>query len=144
MRLDTAEYAYPIKFMCEHLNVSRSGYYEWRGRRQSATAQRRSQLKVLIQKAFDMSDSTYGYRRIHAQLERWGVPAGLELVRHLMRQLGLLPCQPPPRRWGLTQPSPGVVPDLLGRVFTAEAPARSWSGTSPTFPPTKGGFTWPR
>ena len=141
MRLDTAECAYPIKFMCEHLNVSTSGYYEWRGRPESATTQRRSELKVLIRKAFDMSDSTYGYRRIHAQLERWGVSAGLELVRHLMRQLGLVPCQPPPRRWGLTQPSPGVVPDLVDRVFTADAPGEKLVGDI-TYVPTKEGWLY--
>ncbi|ODA69079.1 hypothetical protein [Streptomyces sp. AVP053U2] len=31
MRLDTAEYAYPVGFMCEHLGVSRSGYYQGPG-----------------------------------------------------------------------------------------------------------------
>ncbi|MGR8008924.1 IS3 family transposase [Streptomyces hypolithicus] len=50
---------------------------------------------------------TYGYRRIHAQLHRWGITAGLELVRRLMRELGLEPCQPKPRRFGLTQGTPG-------------------------------------
>ncbi|ODA69229.1 Transposase [Streptomyces sp. AVP053U2] len=38
MRLDTAEYAYPVGFMCEHLGVSRSGHYGWRCRPDSATA----------------------------------------------------------------------------------------------------------
>ncbi|WP_406190590.1 IS3 family transposase [Streptomyces sp. NBC_01017] len=91
MRLDTTEYAYPVEFMCERLGVSTSGYYDWRGRPKSATAQRREELKLLIKKAFDDSDSTYGYRRIHAQLHRWGHAAGPELVRRLMRELGLEP-----------------------------------------------------
>ncbi|MEU3147682.1 hypothetical protein [Streptomyces sp. NPDC006999] len=72
MRLDTAEYAYPVGFMCGHLGVSRSGHYGWRCRPDSATARRREALKLLVNKAFGMSDSTYGYRRIHAQLLRWG------------------------------------------------------------------------
>jgi len=80
MQLDTAEYAYPVEFMCEHLGVSKSGYYDWRRRPDSATARRREELKLLAKKAFDMSDSTYGYRRIHAQLLRWGHTAGPELV----------------------------------------------------------------
>ncbi|WP_327371807.1 IS3 family transposase [Streptomyces sp. NBC_01217] len=91
MRLDTVEYAYSVEYMCNRLDVSRSGYYEWRGRPDSATAQRRDELKLLIKKAFEDSDSTYGYRRIHAQLQRWGIAAGLELVRGLMRELGLGP-----------------------------------------------------
>jgi len=99
MRLDTVEYAYSVEFMCDRLDVSKSGYYNWRGRPESATAQRREELKLLIKKAFEDSDSTYGYRRIHAQLRRWGHTAGLELVRRLMRELGLEPCQPKPKRF---------------------------------------------
>ncbi|MGW2370479.1 IS3 family transposase, partial [Streptomyces sp. NPDC001667] len=75
-----------------------------------------------IKKAFEDSGGTYGYRRVHAQLLRWGVAAGLELVRQLMRELGLVPCQPRPKRWSLTQAAEGTVPDLVGRDFTADAP----------------------
>jgi hypothetical protein len=82
MRLDTAEYAFPVTFRCEGLHVST---YEWRSRPESATAQRRKELKILIKKAFDLSDATYGYRRAHAQLQRWDVAVGLELVRDLRR-----------------------------------------------------------
>lgn len=122
MRLDTAEYAYSVEFMCHRLGVSKSGYYNWRDRPDSATARRRGELKMLIRKAFDMSDSTYGHRRVHAQLRRWGHAAGLELVRRLMRELGLRPCQPRPKRTCLTRAAAAAVPDLVGRDFTAENP----------------------
>jgi putative transposase len=128
MRLDTEEYAYPVEFMCERLDVSRSGYYDWRSRPDSATTQRRDELKLLIKKAFEMSDSTYGYRRVHAQLARWGVTASPELVRQLMRMLGLVPCQPKPKRWSLTQAAAGTLPDLVGRNFTAENPGEKLVG----------------
>ncbi|MEU5185507.1 IS3 family transposase, partial [Streptomyces longwoodensis] len=81
-----------------------------------------------IVKAFKMSDSTYGHRRIHAQLARWGVAAGMELVRQIMRDLGLMPCQPKPQRYSLTQAAPGQVPDLVGRDFTADAPGEKLVG----------------
>jgi putative transposase len=128
MRLDTTECAYPVEFMCKHLDVSKSGYYEWRDRPDSATAQRRDKLKLLVKKAFEMSDSTYGYRRIHAQLARWDIRAGLELIRQIMRELGLAPCQPRPKRWSLTQAAMGPVPDLVGRNFTADAPGEKLVG----------------
>lgn len=128
MRLDTEEYAYSVEFMCGRLGVSRSGYYDWRSRLESATAQRREELKLLIAKAFDVSDSTYGHRRVQAQLDRWGVSAGVELVRRLMREQGLLPCQPRPKRFNLTQAAAGQVPDLVGRDFTADAPGEKLVG----------------
>src|SRR5262249_43990231 len=99
-----------------------------RRRPESATAQRREQLKLLITKAFDMSDGTYGYRRVHAQLARWGIDVGLELVRQLMRALGLVPCQPKPKRWSLTEAAVGRLPDLVGRDFTAAIPGEKLVG----------------
>lgn len=112
--------------MCAWTAVSKSGFYEWRNRPLSATARRREDLKVLIAKAFEDSDGTYGYRRLTAQLARWGHPASPELVRDLTRELGLVACQPRPWRHSLTD-STGTdtdagPADLLGRDFTAPAP----------------------
>jgi putative transposase len=128
MRLGTEEYAYSVEFMCSRLGVSRSGYYDWRSRPESTTARRREELKLLVKKSFDMSDGTYGHRRIQAQLCRWGVAAGPELIRRLMRDLGLVPCQPRPGRSGLTKAAAGRVPDLVGRDFTADAPGEKLVG----------------
>jgi hypothetical protein len=66
------EGCYPIYQMCRWASVSRSGFYEWCGRAPSATAVRRGELAALVRFAFEHSDGTSGYRRIHAQLARWG------------------------------------------------------------------------
>jgi transposase InsO family protein len=110
--------------MCRWLVVSTSGYYEWRGRPKSATALRRDELKARIIKIFDDSDQTYGHRRVHAELARHGERCSLELVRGLMRELQLVPCQPLPWRHSLTDQDPAAapIPDLLARDFTAEEP----------------------
>ena len=142
MRLDTAECAFPIDFMCTKLDVSRSGYYEWRNRPESATGARREELKVIIAKIFEDSDATYGYRRVHAQLRRWDVQVGAELVRQLMRGLGLVPCQPKPKRFSLTKAGlPFPVPDLIGRNFTAEKPGEKMVGDI-TYIPTGEGWLY--
>src|SRR2546423_5884543 len=100
MRLDTEEYAYPVEFMCERLGVSKSGYYDWRSRPDSATTQRREELKLLIKKAFEMSDSTYGYRRGHAPPARRGGTPRPGLGGPPMPTPGPGACQPHPERWG--------------------------------------------
>src|SRR5258705_6524868 len=93
--------------MFNGMEVSKSGYYEGRGRPDSVTARRRAGLKELIQQIFDEYDETYGYRRIHAELNRRGVPCGPELIRALVRELGLVARQPRP--WRLTTiPYPGL------------------------------------
>ena len=125
----TSPAAPAIACMCRWLGVSKSGFYEWRSRPESATAKRREQLKLIIRKAFDDSDGTYGHRRVWAQLARWGVRAGLELVRALMRELGLVACQPRPWRPATTQQGQaGPIPDLVNRDSTAETPGAKMVG----------------
>jgi len=127
--IDAEKAAYPIVKMCAWLDVSTSGFYEWQNKPTSATVKRRERLKILITKIFKDSFGTYGYRRVHAQLARWGEQAGPELVRALMRGLDLVPCQPRPWRPRTTQPgSPGGIPDLVGRDFTADAPGTKLVG----------------
>ena len=132
-----------IACMCRWLEVSKSGYYEWRSRPESATAKRREELKLLIRKAFDDSDGTYGHRRVWAQLARWGVRAGPELVRALMRELGLVACQPRPWRPATTrQGQAGPVPDPVARDFSAAVPGEKMVGDS-TYRPTWEGWAMP-
>jgi putative transposase len=125
---DKATTAPTVSQMCEWLGVSKSGFYEWRCNPGSATAKRREEIKLFIKKAFGDSDGTYGYRRVHAQLRRWGVECGGELVRALMRELGLVPCQVRRRRSLTVQAAAEPIPDLVGRDFTAEKPGEKMVG----------------
>lgn len=61
---------------------------------------------------------------MHADLAAWGVPAGPELVRSVMRELDREPCQPRPWRFSLTEGDGQAhgVPDLVRRDFTATVP----------------------
>ena len=70
--------------MCIWMEVSRSGFYEWRNAPETATAKRRGILALYVKKSIGDYGETYGYRRVHADLAGWGVPAGPELVRSLM------------------------------------------------------------
>jgi transposase InsO family protein len=140
--IDAQKAYYPVVKMCTWLGVSRSGFYEWLDRGTSATARRRQELCLLIAKAFTDSDGTYGHRRVHAQLTRWGVQVSLELVRALMRALGLQPCQPRPWRPTTTVAgAAGPIPDLLDRDFTATTPGTKLVGDI-TYIPTWEGFLY--
>ena len=126
--------------MCEWLSVSKSGYYEWLNRPASATAQRRELLKVKIQALFDASDGSYGYRRLHAELLGGGEQVGPELVRVLMRELGLVACQPRPWRTAtLRGEEHSTASDLVGRDFTADTPGSKLVGDI-TYIPTWAGW----
>lgn len=141
-RADNGTRKFTVTNMCDWLGVSTSGYYEWRDRVESVTAKRRAELGELVQKSFDDSEQTYGHRRVHAQLLRWGQRCTLELVRRIMRGLGLDPCQPRPRR-NLTQAdlAAGPIPDLVNRDFTADAPGHKMVGDI-TYIPTWEGWLY--
>jgi transposase InsO family protein len=140
--IDAQKAHYPLAKMCTWLGVSRSGFYEWLDRPASATARRRQELSLLITKSFEDSDGTYGHRRVHADLARWGIQVSLELVRALMRALDLQPCQPRPWRPTTTVPGQaGSIPDLVGRDFTATAPGTKLVGDI-TYIPTWEGFLY--
>ncbi|MHA5055150.1 IS3 family transposase [Streptomyces sp. SD15] len=116
---------FPVQQMCTWAGVSTSGFYHWRSRPLSATAKRRAELRAVILQVFSDSQETYGYRRVHAALQRMNVQAGVELVRALMRELGLVPCQPRPwRATTIADDAAPATPDLLARDFTADAPGR--------------------
>ena len=140
--IDGEKDSYPIIAMCVWMGVSKSGFYDWAGRGESATARRREQLRILIAKSFTDSDGTYGYRRIHAELARWGHPCSPELVRALMRELNLIACQPKPWRHGLTDgDEQATIPDLVGRDFSANAPGIKMVGDI-TYIPTWEGWLY--
>jgi transposase InsO family protein len=125
--------------MCRWANVSASGYFEWRGRGPSRTQLRRDRLAAQVQWSFDRSDGTYGYRRVHADLARHSIAADDETIRQIMRELGLVACQPRPWRPMTTVAGDAsTTPDLLRRDFTASVPGtklvgdityiRTWEG----------------
>jgi putative transposase len=125
----TCKTAPAITRMCAWMEVSRSGFFEWLSRPRSATAERREILKLKIAALFTANDGTYGHRRIHAALARGGDQAGPELVRRLMRDLGLVACQPRPWRPSTTrQGRAGPIPDLVNRDFSAEVPGAKMVG----------------
>lgn len=140
---ENGERRYTVAKMCEWQGVSTSGYYEWRSRPESATARRRERLAALTAEIFAGSDETYGYRRVHAELARHGEHCTVELVRGLMRQLGLVACQPRPWRHCLTDADPQAapIPDLLARDFTATAPGKKMVGDI-TYIPTWQGWVY--
>ena len=132
-----------IMQMCTWLGVSKSGYCEWRSRPQSAAAKRRELLKIKIKALFEANNEEYGYRRMHAALARGGEQACPELVRQLMREQGLEPCQPKPWRHSLTEQDgeAGPIPDLVNRDFTADKPGGKMVGDI-TYIPTWQGWLY--
>jgi putative transposase len=79
---------FSVLMMCALLRVSRSGYYAWRGRPESARARRDRVLTDQIRALHHASGGVYGSPKIHHELLADGVLCGRHKVARLMRQAG--------------------------------------------------------
>lgn len=120
---------YTVAFMCEELDVSRSGYYKWRTADVSDHDQQDAVLMRLIETLFEQLRGNLGVRRMHAALAAAGHRVARKRVWRLMRALGLAGRHP--RAWRATTLAgthPVGARDLIGRDFTADAPDQKWCG----------------
>jgi transposase InsO family protein len=75
--------------MCALYGVTRSGYYAWRRRGDSAHQQQDRRLLEQIRAIFARSRGTYGAPRVHQTLATDGTRVSRRRVARLMRQAGL-------------------------------------------------------
>ncbi len=126
--IDRRRHQYPVTMMGRLLEVSRSGYYAWRVRRESQRAKTDRALMRVIRRVHTESKEVYGSPKIVAELKDEGYRCGRRKVARLMRLAGLRGC--PKRRFKVTtQPNPShpVAGNLIGQDFTAEAPNQRWA-----------------
>jgi transposase InsO family protein len=125
---------WPIVTQCRVLEVSVSGYGQYRARQSasgSAIVGRLSDIALLvhIRAIFHEMKGAYGWPRVWRELAARGVRAGKERVRKLMRAHGLRARGK--KKFKVTTDSAHVLPvspNLLERKFDVEAPNRFWSG----------------
>jgi len=86
------QHHYPVKVLCDVMNVSRSGFYSFLSRvhrepseRERANASLLEQISVI----FEESYKRYGSPRIHAELRKRQVVCSLRRVKRLMREAGI-------------------------------------------------------
>ena len=87
--VEQERYRYTVKLLCRVMQVSRSGFYTWRGRPESDRAKQDKELTERITSIHSNSRSTYGAPRIHAELQEQGTRCGRKRVARLMRLAGL-------------------------------------------------------
>ncbi len=71
------------------MKVSKSGFYEYLGRKKSNAQIEREALEGFVVEAFERHKSRYGYRRIDRELRKSGIAVGEKRALRIMRKLGL-------------------------------------------------------
>ena len=112
---------YSVSLLCRVVEVSRWGYYRWRERPQSRRSVEDSVLTARIWEIHECSRHTYGYPRVHAELNASGLRCGRRRVARLMREAGLSGCMRGTRRRKNTRRDKDAVPapELVDRHFLA-------------------------
>lgn len=120
--------------MCQVLDVSASGYYEWCRRPESPHAQRDRQLLVLVRASHDGSKRRYGRPRVWKDLHEAGERVSEKRVGRLMREDGLRArARTRFKCTTMSDHDQPVAANLLARQFTADAPNRRWVGDTTEF-----------
>jgi putative transposase len=137
------EQEYRIGRMACVLGVSRSGYYAWRGRGESARGRANRTLLEHIQQVHAASRQSYGAPRILQALHQQGIGCTRKRVAHLMRRAGLSGRALAQRHPGTTRRNPAALPapNRLQREFAACAPNQKWAGDA-TYIPTAEGWLY--
>lgn len=119
--------AFPIRMMCRCLDVSPSGFYDWRDRPMSARAIDNRRLLTRIEALHAESDGVLGAGRIWEDLRFDGETASFNRVARLMHKQGLRGI-PQKKRWKkkASEKRPVEVTNHLARDFRAELPNTKW------------------
>jgi hypothetical protein len=110
----------PVRQACLALGVSRSGFYDARGRPPSTRAIRQAWLTDQTTAVHEASRQTYGAARARRTRPAQGVIVSRKTVALLMRRAGLAGL--PLRRRAKRVPPAVTVTDLVKRDFRRDAP----------------------
>ena len=131
-----------ITCMCQVLQVSRSGYYDWAVRKESEHSQRDRVLLKEIRTIHQQMHEAYGATKTWRTLQQAGTVCGKHRVARLRRQAGIEARRK--RKFRLayqarhTSPAP---PNLLRWPFKAAYRDQIWV-TDVTFIPTRSGWLY--
>lgn len=117
---------WPVAWLCEALDVSRSGFHAWLIRAPSKRSRNDEEIGAKVRESFIGSARTYGARRVWRDVLAEGIDCGLHRIERLMKAQAL---RARPRRRGLPKDDGQrsmIAPNTLDREFHAERPNQRW------------------
>jgi len=121
---------HPIRALCQALEVSASGYYDWEQRKScpAPRAREEQKLQAQIARLHEESRQTYGAPRVQMQLRGQGQRHGRNRIARLMRAEGI--CGRPKKRYRVrttdSHHDQPIAPNRLAEVPAARGPNQIW------------------
>lgn len=117
--------------MCDVLEVSTSGFYAWKKRKDAPPTPReqaKQKRRDLIEELFNESRRIYGYRKVHAVLRKRGLACSPNTVHADYKRRGLKSVVKKKHRICTTDSKHNlpVAKNVLNRDFTASKPNEKW------------------
>jgi putative transposase len=134
------QHEHRVTTLCRVLRVSRSGYYGWRTRPESARNRENHRLLAHIQIIHARSRETYGVVKTYRALQELGIDGGRNRIARLRQCHGIVAKRV--RRFRsayAARNNEPAAPNRLDRHFTVDQPDRAWVGDI-TFIPTREGW----
>jgi putative transposase len=133
---------YRIIRMCEVLEVSSSGFYDWLDRPESQRSRENRALTEKIRDHHRQSREIYGSPKIHKDLRAEGLRCSVNRVARLMKAADIKSKMA--RKFVVTRDSKNTqepAPDRLQRRFSVGQPDKTWVSDT-TFIPTREGWLY--
>ena len=140
--IDEHREQWPVRLLCDALDVSPAGYYAWRERPIGARQQRQDALLVEIRAIHAEFKARYGSPRVHAELAARGQGCCLNTVAKLMHDNDIR--AKTARKFRCTTDSNHGLPvadNLLDRQFDPDAVNEAWVADI-TYIPTREGWLY--
>jgi transposase InsO family protein len=141
--IEAHQQTWPVRVLCNALEVSAAGYYAWLRRPPSFQEQRREALLVLIRDIHAQAKGRYGSPRVHAALAGRDGARSVNTVARIMRDNDIraksarkFKCRTTDSNHALP-----VADNVLGRQFDPEGPNESWVADI-TYIPTREGWLY--
>lgn len=129
----------PVKKACGLMKVSKSGFYEYLGRRKPNARIGREALEGLVVEAFGRHRGRHGYRRVNRELRRSGIAVSGRRLLRIMRKLGLAGRGATRKHRIQRKAEPGDPRlNLAERAFTVGGRNRLWTGGITCMPAREG------
>jgi len=133
---------YSVSVLCQHLKVSRSGYYHWLSRPVSLRKQQDIWLTQQIKELHYRHHQAYGTLKIWQLLKQRHIACGRDRVARLRREAKIETRRR--KRFTVTTRSKHthwIAPNRLSRQFNVDESDRAWVGDV-TFIPTREGWLY--
>lgn len=119
------KYKYKTVVLLDYFQMARSSYfYQVRALKFS---DKYVNLRIAVNRVFEESSQTYGYRRIHAALVKEGIKVSEKVIRRIMSENGISVSQVIKKKYSSYKGeiSPAVE-NVINRKFTADNPNEKW------------------